>query len=202
MLKALFGSRVPRVLVLMIVVVATVEAAYLGVNYLQTPWARVHNGRPPLVGYWLGEMEFGPGDTRRFALHLRVFETTWEFLTRGAKADWSVAPRPDIRVAVKACGPNGSARYYGDGDVASREANRFTFGLNPEGAVPGKHPTDLHGVWHGGDRLELTSRIYEQGPLAAVAEASIDARPVVLNDPGVIRFEMRRITEQGFNAVC
>lgn len=201
--KALFGSRIPRFVIGLIVVVAVVESAYLGVKYLQTPWTRAHDGHPPLVGYWQGEMEFEPGDTRQVALYVREFETAGEFLLRSSMADWDGTPDPDIRVMAKLCGPNGGARYHGEGDVANREGTRFTFDLGPDGPAPGKHPTDLEGVWDGGDRLELTSRLYtESRDGVAGATASVAARPVVSDHTEIIRFEMRRITEEAFAKAC
>jgi hypothetical protein len=205
---ALFGSRVPRFVIVMIVVVAVAEGAYIGVNYMATPWARAHGSRPPLVGYWHGEMVFEPGDTRQVALYLREFETVREFLLRGGKASWDSTPSPDIRLVAKVCGPKGGTRYHGQGDVANREGTRFTFALEPGPGAQGKHPSEFRGLWDGEHRLELTSRLSTRGPDGASATASIAARPGTSENTGqatvdgVIRFEMRRTTEANFNAVC
>lgn len=100
------------------------------------------------------------------------------------------------------CGPKSSTRYHGRGDVADRQGTRFTFGLAPSGPVPGKHLSGIEGIWDGEDRLELTTRLYTQGPEGAIGDASIAARPQASDRTGVIWFEMRRSTEEAFDAAC
>jgi hypothetical protein len=198
----MFGSRVPRVVIGMVVVVAVVEGAYLSWRYWLTPWARAHDGHPPLVGYWQGAMVVEPGDTRQVTLYLRQFETAREFLLRGGRANWDSTPMPDIRVVAKVCGATGSTRYHGHGDVADRAGTRFTFGLTPERTTLGKHPSSIEGVWDGEDRLDLTGRVYTQRPDGATAETSAAARPSDSNVTGVLRFELRRVTQEAFDASC
>jgi hypothetical protein len=197
----MFGSRVPRLVIGLIIVVAAVEGAYIGVSYLLTPWARVNNGHPPLVGYWQGEMRIEPGETRKVVLHLRPFRTVREFLLRGSQ-EIGETRTPDLRAAATVCGSNGSARYRGSGDVANRDGTRFAFGLTPDGEALGRHPDHIEGIWDGQDRLDLITRLYTSGPDGARGEASVAAVPGTADDSGVIRFEMRRISEQAFDAAC
>ena len=177
---ALFGSRMPRSLIAVLIIWSAVMGVLGG------------------VGYWQGEIVFEPGDTRQVTLYVGKFLTFWDIVIHG-RGDGG--PRPDIRVSAKICGPKGSVRYDGHGDVANREGTRFTFGLAPDGTPHGKHPNALKGAWDGKDRLQLTTRFYTQGPDGARAEASIAAAPGS-DDPGVIQFEMRRVTEDDFDAAC
>jgi hypothetical protein len=199
---ALFGTRVPRVLIGMLVIVAVAEGAFLTVRYLLTPWARAHDGRPPLVGYWQGTLDFGRGDHRQVVMHLRVFETAGEFLMRGGKASWDGTPQPDLRVVAKICGAKSNVQYHGEGRVAERNGSQFSFSLGSDGQTPGKHPSSLEAVWDGNDRIQLTARWLEHGADSSVAVATATARSNQ-SDPGeVARFELTRITEQGFAASC
>jgi hypothetical protein len=203
---ALFGSGVPKGLIVLFGMLAVAMAAYGAVSYWMTPWAHASSDRKALVGYWQGEMLFEPGDERQVALYLRKFTTLTDILldnggTRGGN-------ELDIRVAVKVCGPNGPTRYHGSGYVKDRDGSRFTFGLAPDAEAQGRHPSDFQGLWDGNDRLQLTSRLSTRGPDGASATASIAARPGTSENTGqatvdgVIRFEMRRTTEANFNAVC
>jgi hypothetical protein len=203
----LFESRLPRGLIALGIVTAIVMGGYGVVSYVMTPWAHASSDRGALVGYWQGEMVLEPGDRRQVALHLKKFTTLRDILldregTRGG------APTLDIRVAAKVCGPGGSVRYHGSGDVADREGTRFTFGLEPDSGAHGRHPGEFRGLWVGKDRLELASRLSTRSPDGASAAASITARPKGSESTGaplpdrVIRFEMRRSTEENFDAAC
>lgn len=201
-IAALFGSRVPRIVIVLLAILVAAEGAYLAVRRVQTPWARSQDGHPPLVGYWQGELTFAPGDRRRVLVHLREFQTVREFLLRGSDTR-SDSPQPDIRVVAKACGPTGRAQYQGSGDVANRDGTRFRFGVSPDAPVRGRHPSNLEGTWDGKDRLELAGRLATHAADgSASVTASASARPSGSEDDGVVRFELRRTTEQAFDAAC
>jgi hypothetical protein len=182
----------------LLVMLAVAMAGYGSVSYWMTPWAHATSNRSALVGYWQGEMVFGPGDERHIALYLRKFTTLSDILLdkRGATG----SAEPDISVAAKVCGPKGSTQYHGSGDVKNRDGSRFTFGLDPDGGAHGSHPGELTGFWDGHDRLDLTSRLSTRGPDGASAAASIAARPGTVE--GVVRFVMRRSTKETFSAAC
>jgi hypothetical protein len=197
---ALFGTGVPSGLIVMVLLLVAVMAAYAAVSYWMTPWAHASSDRQALVGYWQGEIGFGPGDTRHIALRLRKFTTLSDILldksgTRGVAA-------PDIRVAAKICGPKDAMQYHGSGDVKNREGTRFTFGIEPNAGVPGKHPSEFEAVWDGENRLELTARLHMRTANGATGEAAAAARPGGSKEPGVIRLELRRSTEEEFVAAC
>ena len=147
-------------------------------------------------------MAIAPGDTRHVALYLRRFQTISEFLLRGSDSARGAGRTPDVRVAAKICGPKGSTRYHGEGEVANRDGRRFTFGLTPDSEALGTHPSDIEGVWDGENQLELKLRLYTQGSDGARGEASRSARPGGSDNTGVIRFELHRITEPAYDAAC
>jgi hypothetical protein len=197
---ALRGSYVRQALILLAVVFLTVIVAHAGISRVLTPWAHASPGHGGLVGYWSGEMVFQPGDTRQVVLYVKKFLTLRDILIHG-RGDTS-GPTPDIEIAAKVCGPKGATRYHGAGNVANRKGSRFTFGLAPEGGAPGRHPSEFEGAWNGADRLEVSARLYTQGPHAATGEASIAARPDGASRAGVISFALRRATNEAFDAAC
>ena len=199
--RALFGSGVPQALIWLVLMFVAAIGAYAASSRLLTPWAHASADRSALVGYWRGEMDFGPGDTRQIVLYVRKFTTLGDILldkggTRGG------AHTLDIKVRTKVCGPKDSALYHGSGDVANREGTRFTFGLEPDDGAQGQHPGNFEGIWNGEDRLEFTSRLNTRGPNGTTAAATATARPTSSDRTEVIRFEMRRSTEDDFNAAC
>jgi hypothetical protein len=197
--RGLFGFRAPRVLGVLIVLLAAASAAYVTIDPLITPWAYNRSGHRALVGYWHGEMTVEPGDTRHVALYLRKFLTLRDILVDGLR---STPPMPDILVAAKMCGPKGRGRYHGSGDVGDRAGTHFTFGLAPDDAALGKHPSGFKGSWDRPDRLELTARLYTRGPDGARGEASATAQPEGPDDPGIIRLELTSSTKAAFDAAC
>jgi hypothetical protein len=62
--RALFGARPKLYLFVALAVTAAITAAIYGVDYLLNPWAYAHAERPPLLGYWRGDIVFEPGDRR------------------------------------------------------------------------------------------------------------------------------------------
>jgi hypothetical protein len=203
---ARFGSGVLKGLIVLLMMLAVAMAGYGVVSYWMTPWAHATSDRSALVGYWQGEVVFGPGDERRVALHLEKFTTLKDILLDNRGTTGST--EPDISVAAKVCGPEGATRYHGSGDVKNREGSRFAFGLDPDGSAHGSYPGEFQGLWDGNDRLELTSRLSTRGPDGASAAASIAARPEASGgaahgpEDGVIRFEMRRSSARDFDAAC
>jgi hypothetical protein len=200
---ALFGIRLPRAVIVLLVFVVVLGLALDGVSYLLAPWAQEFSGRPVLVGYWQGEMLVAPGDRRRVALRLEKIRTFREILIHGRGGQES-GPAPNVRATATMCGAEGGrSRYRGSGHVLDRSGSRFTFALAPENSAPGRHPGEIDGAWNGADRLDLSTRLYTQRPDGvATAESSVAARPGRSDESGIVRFHLRRGTEQAFHAVC
>jgi hypothetical protein len=110
----------------------------------------------------------------------------------------------DIEGAVKLCGPKGKNHYDLAGSTKNRQGSRLTLDFGLDSMVAGKHPDEIEGTWDGEDLLKLRTRLYTVDPDDVVrGRAPRKARQDGSDDrTGIIQFELRRSTEEVFEAAC
>lgn len=167
-----------------------------GLHFAFNPWAFTFFGRSALVGYWQGEVSYGPGDNRQFALRLDDDMPTGRA---------SCGNCPNISGAARVCGADHNARYEVYGDTENYRGTRFSLNARrDETEGPGLYLGQLDGVWDGHDMLTVSSslvRIYPDG--SARSTTSTDTRTgVTTSDTPTVRVELRRANEADFNGAC
>lgn len=168
------------VAVVIMVIVAS-ALPYLG-QVLFSPWALSLAGRPTLPGSWYGEMSFGRGDQRPVAMQLRA-------ATCRRCSD-------DLEGEARVCAAGHSIDYRLSGEVADRNAGRFTLDSypHPDTRAPGIHLERLDATWAGGDEISITAILEVTN---ADGSWSSDKQPA---EPS--RFRLHRGTETNLRSAC
>jgi hypothetical protein len=197
------GSPVRRFVIILLVGAGLIFAAFYGLRYFTEPWSVSWPGHKALVGYWQGEVTFGPGDQRQVAIHLESVAGNRPF---GESGGTTYFPEADMEGEARMCGSQGNATYDISGDVENRQGARFEIGFVPQPDSPGRHPDVTQATWDGEDRLQLTTRTYTgnaDGSAEGSASAGAQATPDSSGDSsGAITFELRRGDQAAFDAAC
>ena len=171
-------------------VTAAITAAIYGVDYLLNPWAYAHAERPPLLGYWRGDIVVEPGDRRTVVLRL----------THPALRSRSPS-RINLLGGARVCGSRGAARYNLTGATENRDGTQFTIGFGGDDLGAGTHLDETNATCDGANRIELRTRLrWVEPDGSSRGTTSIDARSGA--ERRRIPFELRRSTKEEFDAAC
>lgn len=124
--------------------VAVLAAAFFSlwvIHWVLNPWAVSLPGKPGLVGYWRGEVPFGPDDTRRIVLDLN-----------GHPAD-------GITGAAKVCGGPHRTFYRIDGEADDRSGTRFWLSPSVDNHDPGIYLQRMKGEWDGAQLVMIDATL-------------------------------------------
>lgn len=163
---------------------------------LLAPWAFEQSGRPPLTGYWVGNLTTATGQTYGVLLEIRLPEPKGR---GGLVRDWENAPYGEFAGTARSCDANGQLRVYTvEGEPDDRQASQITFYATPseEPAPNGLTLSWVKGVWDGGSSLTLTAELYWRQDEAAISGPEY---PDTQSDAVL---PMIRGTEEDFQTIC
>ncbi|MBF8193225.1 hypothetical protein ITP53_47665, partial [Nonomuraea sp. K274] len=122
------------------------------------------------------------GDTRPVVMHLRA-----ETCSRCSV---------DVEGEAKVCVAGRSIDYRLSGEVADRNASRFTLDSYPypNPQTPGTHMGHLDAIWAGGDEISITDTLRVINPDGSWSSDKQPAEPS--------RFRLHRGTETNFRTAC
>jgi hypothetical protein len=166
-----------------LVLVGSLFVVGLGLIYparwLMHPWAAP--GIPALVGYWQGEVAYGPGDNRTIVLRLT------EGVGGGDEGS-------EIGGSAKVCGAGHNVTYEISGDARNYRGTQFWLNAQPTGAAAGLYLGRLEGAWDGQDDLTVSTALLQIDADGAAGFATADTPTT--------RFQLRRAGKADFAAAC
>lgn len=146
-------------------------------RWLMHPWAAPLG--PALVGYWQGEVAYGPDDSRTIVLRLT------EGVGGGDEGS-------EIGGTATVCAAEQDATYALSGDALDYRGTRLFLNAQPTRDATGLHLGRLDGAWDGHDGLTISTTLLRTAPDGSVTSA----------DAPTVRFQLHRAGKADFTARC
>jgi hypothetical protein len=185
---------VPLVILIGVMVAITFLAGPL-LDRLFLPWAFEHDGRPPLVGMWVGTLTTATGSQRGVMLQMYLPEPRGRY----GRRDWRGDPYGELEGTLQMCGEDGQVRSYTiEGEPEDRNAARLHFYSTP---VEKPEPEGLtsnwyNGTWDGANKLNFAVSFHWEKDGAAISG------PDYPDTEMEATLTMTRDDEQEFHAIC
>jgi hypothetical protein len=174
-----------RSIAILVGLLAVYAALYFGDRLVLNPWSMSVTGAPTLLGYWEGDVAFGPADRRRFVMELRYDDP-----------GGNCGGCPRIGGDAVLCGPSGADRYELTGHPKNRSGSRFGVGPRRTSGQPGKVLEQLNGEW-AEDRITIRTTLHVVDADGVAHSSTSTDKPVP-----VVVMELRRSDEAGFERAC